>query len=54
LKIKPRKIRIPDNGRDISEIGHFGTGDFELTITNLTEFERSKEYIKESYENNGG
>jgi len=54
LKIDPKKIQIPENGRDVTEIGHYGTGDFELTISNSEEYERSKEYIVKSYENIGG
>ena len=54
LKINPKEIRIPDNGRDVSNIGHYGTGDLEITINNLEEMEKSKEYIKNSFENIGG
>jgi predicted transport protein len=54
LKIDPKKIQIPENGRDVTEIGHYGTGDFELTISNSEEYERAKEYIVQSYENIGG
>ncbi len=54
LKIDPKKIQIPENGRDVTEIGHYGTGDFELTISNSEEYERAKEYIVKSYENIGG
>jgi len=54
LKINPKEINIPDNGRDVSNIGHYGTGDFEITINNLEEMEKSKEYIRNAFENIGG
>ena len=54
LKINPKEIKIPENGRDVSNIGHYGTGDLELTINNLEEMEDSKEYIKNAFEYIGG
>ncbi|HRR28885.1 MAG TPA: DUF5655 domain-containing protein [Victivallales bacterium] len=54
LKLDPQKVTIPSIGRDLSEVGHRGTGDFELTITNDEELEAAKEYIFKSYENIGG
>jgi len=54
LKINLKEIKIPDNGRDVSKIGHYGTGDLEITINNLEEMEKSKEYIKSAFENIGG
>jgi predicted transport protein len=41
-------------GRDVREIGHFGTGDFELTIKDMTDFEETKHLINEAYKNIGG
>jgi predicted transport protein len=54
LKINPKEIQIPKNGRDVTNVGHYGTGDFEITITNSDDLEKSKEYIKNAYENIGG
>ena len=54
LKINPKEIKLPQNGRDVSEIGHYGTGDFELNISNKEDFEESKEYIKRAFETIGG
>jgi predicted transport protein len=54
LKINPKEIQIPDNGRDVSNVGHYGTGELELSINNLEEMEKSKEYIKNAFENIGG
>jgi predicted transport protein len=54
LKLNPKEINIPENGRDVSNIGHYGTGDFEMSINNPEEMEKSKKYIKSAFENIGG
>jgi predicted transport protein len=45
---------LPRNGRDVRKIGHFGTGDLELTISSLNDLEVAKAYIKRSLERVGG
>ena len=35
--------------RDVSNIGHHGIGDFELTVKNETELEEAKKYIEMSF-----
>jgi predicted transport protein len=55
LKLNPDEIeKLPKQARDVREIGHFGTGDFELTIKNKTDFEDTKELINLSLKNIGG
>jgi predicted transport protein len=54
LKLNPKEVKIPANGRDVSNIGHYGTGDFEISITNSEQMEKSKEFIKSAFENIGG
>ena len=55
LKLNPDEfIEIPKQGRDVREIGHFGTGDFELTIKDLVDFDETKHLINEAYKNIGG
>jgi predicted transport protein len=36
--------------RDVTNIGHFGTGNLEITIRNDTDLERAKYLIEQSYE----
>ena len=36
--------------RDVRKVGHFGTGDLEITIKSADDFERAKTYIVKSYE----
>lgn len=51
LKIDPKGFpEAPDNIRDVTDIGHYGTGDFEVTISREEDLETSKEYIQMSYE----
>lgn len=55
LKLNPDEIeKLPKQARDVRNIGHFGTGDLELTIKNITDFEDTKELINLSLKNIGG
>lgn len=38
--------------RDLRNIGHYGTGDLEITITSDKDMEKAKPYILQSYEDN--
>lgn len=55
LKLKPSEIE-PDtpNYRDVSEIGHYGTGDVEFTVSNESDLEVVKPYIELAYNKVGG
>ena len=55
LKLNSDEIeKLPKQARDVRKIGHFGTGDLELTIKNVTDFEDTKELINLSLKNIGG
>ena len=55
LKLNPDEVeKLPKQARDIRSIGHFGTGDLELTIKNTVDFEDTKELINLSLKNIGG
>lgn len=50
LKVKFDNIVNPTSFmRDVSNIGHFGTGDTEITIRSIEEFEVVKSLIEKSY-----
>ncbi len=36
--------------RDVRKIGHFGTGDLEVTIRSFSDMEKAKPFIEQSYE----
>jgi predicted transport protein len=53
LKIDPDTVDLADGfSRDVRKIGHFGTGDLELTIGSHDDLERAKPLILRSYEEN--
>jgi len=53
LNLKPSDISSEaKNYRDVSVIGHYGTGDVEFTISSLEEFEEIKQYIELAYNKN--
>jgi predicted transport protein len=51
LKVKPESIRL-EHGftRDVSNIGHYGTGDLEVTISNDEDIEKAKLLISRAYD----
>lgn len=53
LRLNPDDFTL-ENGftRDVSKIGHWGTGDLEVTIKDVQDFEKAKEYINKAYELN--
>lgn len=51
LKVDPDTVNLTDGyTRDVRKIGHFGTGDLEVTIRSLADFDRAKPLIEQSYE----
>lgn len=55
LKLRPAEQKnLPNFARDVSNIGHFGTGDLELTIRKPQDFEKAKDLIQKSLNNIGG
>jgi predicted transport protein len=51
LKVKPDTITLePGFTRDVTKIGHFGTGDLEVTISNGEDIERAKRLINMAYD----
>ena len=55
LKLKPSDIpEGTKNYRDVSSIGHYGTGDIEFTVSSEAEFEFVKEFISLAYNKVGG
>lgn len=51
LKVKPNTITLEKGfTRDVSNIGHFGTGDLEVTISNDEDIEKTKHLINMAYD----
>ncbi|MGE6720557.1 DUF5655 domain-containing protein [Peribacillus frigoritolerans] len=51
LKVNPQSITL-ENGftRDVSNIGHYGTGDLEVVIASDEDIEKAKHFINMSYD----
>jgi len=55
VKVDPTAVGpLPSFARDVREIGHYGTGDLELSIRNFADFEASKKIIELAYQTVGG
>jgi predicted transport protein len=51
LKIDPASYALEDGfTRDVTRIGHYGTGDLEVTIRSMADFEKAKPLLLKSYE----
>ncbi|MGF6770687.1 putative transport protein [Paraburkholderia sp. GAS199] len=50
LKLDPVSVALEEGfSRDISQIGHWGTGDVEVTLRNQADFDRAKALLERSY-----
>lgn len=55
IKLNPSDVLNPPAGfRNVSNIGHYGTGDVEFTVSSLEELEGVKQYIEMAYNKVGG
>jgi len=55
LKLDPKKFKGPEGiSRDVTAIGHFGTGDLEVTLKSLQDLEAARPFLKKAYEAVGG
>ena len=55
LKLDPKSTRGPKGiSRDVTDVGHYGTGDFEISIKGPADFETAKPFIQMAYDRVGG
>lgn len=55
LKLDPSVTPGPPGiSRDVTDIGHFGTGDLEVTVKSIEDLEAAKPFIKQAYDRVGG
>lgn len=53
LKLDPETVKLEEGfSRDVSRIGHWGTGDLELTLRSPADFEKAKALIERAYQEN--
>ncbi len=51
LRLSPENVELKEGlVRDVSDIGHYGTGDVEVKILSVDDFEKTKHLIIKSYE----
>ena len=51
LKVNPDEVELePGFTRDVRQIGHYGTGDLEVTLRSREDLDRAKELIQRSYD----
>jgi predicted transport protein len=51
VKVDPASVLLePGFTRDVSNVGHFGTGDLEITLSKPEDLERAMPLLKRSYE----
>lgn len=51
LKVNPESINLePGFTRDVRGIGHYGTGDLEVTLQSMEQFEKAKALFEASYQ----
>jgi predicted transport protein len=55
LKLNPKVEHGPPGlSRDVTDIGHYGTGDLEIIIRGASDLEAAKPFIQKAYETVGG
>jgi len=51
VKIDPDTVRLEEDfTRDVREIGHWGTGDLEITLRTMDDLEKARPLLEKSYE----
>ena len=51
LKVNPDSIQLQQGfTRDVRKVGHYGTGDLEVTLSTRDDLEKAKKLFQESYE----
>lgn len=55
LKLNPKEfVPLPENVRDVTDIGHYGTGNFEYVIRSNDDLEEAKKFIRRAFDEVGG
>lgn len=53
LKLDPTTVALEEGfSRDVSQVGHWGTGDLELCLRNVADLERARPLLERSYVEN--
>lgn len=53
LKIDPKSFVYEEGfSRDVTKVGHYGTGNVELTLKDSHDFEKAKPFLRQAYDEN--
>lgn len=51
LKVEPKAVTLEEGfTRDVSEVGHYGTGDLAVSLRSMEDFTRAQPLLVRSYE----
>lgn len=51
LKLNPGEVDLEDGfTRDVRNVGHFGTGDLQVTLKSMADFEKAQPLLRQAYE----
>ena len=55
VKLDPKRVDLPRRiARDVTDIGHYGTGDLELSVRTQADLETVKPVLEQAYQRVGG
>ena len=56
VKLDPKKVALPEeiHARDMTNTGHYGTGDLELSVRTKSDLELVKPFLELAYQKVGG
>ncbi|MNU40476.1 hypothetical protein D3C71_291960 [compost metagenome] len=51
LKLDPNQMDLEEGfTRDVRNVGHFGTGDLQVTLKSMVDFEKAQPLLRQAYE----
>jgi predicted transport protein len=51
LRLDPTSVDLEEGfSRDVTKIGHFGTGNLELSLKNMDDFAKAQPFLRKAYE----
>ena len=55
VKLDPKSVVVTNNiARDVTKIGHYGTGNLELSVRTSEDLDIAKPFLEQAYQKVGG
>ena len=54
VKLDPKALDLPKNAQDVTNIGHFRTGNLKLSVRSQSDLELVKPFLEQAYQKVGG